>query len=564
MTGAFYNDSLHKYGDSAYHYDEAPPDTGTISYILKEDGSYLLTETGDKIILDSNGADFDRLLWRFEVAWTGNLFYYSDANGRNEADRMIGMTYITGRPNFVNYDGVGLARMTPGRLVVTLVNDDFRYDPNNASSPYYPNVKPGIFCRLGVRRINDDLCNWRFTGYITDVRCFQDPIDRANYVEISIADGWSWLQNKNIWLPLSQNADMNFILDAALRASAWPWGYVTDGGSSAFPYYWCGGDDVFQHLHQVAETQGDRIWIDGAGVMHTEKRTTADLLNTSFTQDKILINIPRTNPWQNLWNCASLKYISTSSPFTVTSITAWGDVFTLNITGVGATQYLYAAPVVNEMVIPANGTLAVVGNYSDSTPISSITNQRKYLASFITMSPPLSFDFYDGTGGTGTHRPGSVTIDSFTDGGSAFKAILRNNLAVPLYSRGMVVKSNGPLSGTSISNLTFDDDRSNGTTRKAVTINSPYMLSTLSTSAQNIVKYFADIVTISRVYPKITIEHRHDIQFQQLQNRININLALYSISSDYRVGQIEERWIGKNGQAVTTTILPEPYVVATA
>ena len=572
MTGAYYDDPAHKYGDANYHYDEAPASQFPNAYLLNETGGYLLNETGGRFILEEPGGDnADRLLWRLEFAWSGNLNYWSDASGRNDADRLIDVSFIAGRPTLVNYDGVGLSRWTPGRMTVTLVNDDFRYDPNNASSPYYPNIKPGIFCRLGVRRAIDDTCNWRFTGMITNVRCYQDPSDRANYVEISVVDGWGFLQNKNVYLPTVQNVTMTTILDTLLRAASWPWGYSTDGGTSVFPYYWCGGDDVYHHIQQVAEAQGDRIWISGDGKMNTEKRTAADTLIASIDQSQVLVNIPRTNPWENVWNAASINCLNvldnTDGYF---PCSAWGDRMTVIKNTPDLSGYpLYFDPVTSEYVIPANGTVVITGTYSEGKKdwelIAQTIGTGAFLRSYWISKSVLNLisRWWTGNGATGTQKTGSVVLDKFEDGGNSFRATLINKISSALYSDLMYIQSNSPIY-TKPTNTSWLDDRSNGSTIKTFSINTPYLNSTLSTSLTAIAKYYADIVAVNRVYPTITIEHRYDIQFLEVADRINVNLALYTISSDYRVAQVQEHWLSKNGQAVQTTITPEPYVVATS
>lgn len=575
MTGAFYNDPAHKYGDTNYHYDDTPPSYPP-SYQLNEDGGRILNEDGGGVLLESWGTvDADRLLWRLEFAWDGGLLYWADANGRNDADRLIDVSYVAGRPTFVNYDGVGMSKWTPGRLVVTLVNDDLRYDPNNASSPYYPNVKPGIFCRLGVRRLADDSCNWRFTGMITNVRCYQDPSDRANYAEISIVDGWGFLQGKNVYLPTVQNWTMTNILDSFLRAAGWPWGYSTDGGTLAFPYYWCGGDDAYTHIQQVASAQGDRIWLGGDGILHTEKRTATDTLIASITQDQVLVNIPRTNPWENVWNSVSVKCLILKDPADDGYVAlgywpcvAWGDQLDryANTTLMSITSMI-VQKIIPEYVIPASGTLVLEGKYSDGKKDYTLIAgsfgvfPRNY---FISRSVwQIIMKWWTGSGGTGTQLSGKVSIDKFEDGGNSFRATLINTYNAPLYSNQMYIQSNFPIY-TLPGNASFSDDRSAGATKKVFSINVPYLHGSLSSSGQAIAKYYADTVAVNRIYPTITIEHRHTLQFLHVSERVNIGLSKYSISSDYRVGQVQERWLDKNGQGVQTIITPEPYVVATS
>ena len=213
-NGAFYDDPNWLYGNPNLFYDAVPPNNSfPTSLFLLENGDHLLLENGDRVVLEDFGAlDSKRNLWRFDVAWLGGLIWWSDTTGRTDADRVVGVTWSQGRKTLVQQSGKGLSRYTPGQMIVTLINDDFRYDPTNTSSILYPNVAPGVFCRLGVRRPQDDTYNWRFTGYITDVKCYQDPTTRANYCDLTISDGWSWFQNQNIYIPVSRIIQLTRLL----------------------------------------------------------------------------------------------------------------------------------------------------------------------------------------------------------------------------------------------------------------------------------------------------------------------------------------------------------------
>ena len=183
-------------------------------------------------------------------------------------------------------------------------------------------------------------------------------------------------------------------------------------------------------------------------------------------------------------------------------------------------------------------------------------------------SNPLIYQFWTGQGGTGNQITGEVKLTSFYDGGSSFKAVITNTLNVPVYSNGLLINGRGAIYTLPGAAYSFIVDRTNGQPQKSFIVKSPFMCDfvgddSLSSYGNAIAKYYADIVSASRAYPTIIFEGRPDVQYLQMGDRINVNLALYNLSSDYRVGAIDETWISQNGQAVQTTITTEPYVVAT-
>ena len=467
-------------------------------------------------------------------------------------------------------------------MIVTLVNDDFRYDPTNTSSILYPYVAPGVFCRLGVRRPQDDTYNWRFTGYITDVKCYQDPQTRANYCDLTIADGWSWFQNQNIYVPTIQNYTIDQIVNIILTACGWPFGYVSDGGVAAFPYYWCGGDTVYNNLGDLGDAQGDRIYLTNDGVLHTEARTATESLAGSFLQSDVLVNIPRIFSWANLWNVVSIGFINLKTwGFGGTlPCSAWGDRLTINLAGTGKQTYLYADPTSTQIIIPANSSVILTGNYNDGITDAFVINYdtligktftvfaRTFLSSIMNTVGqiyPLIFSFYTTSiPSFSTQVTGEVTITSFLNGGSGFYAVLKNTLNVPVYSGGILIASNQPVYNATASSSTYTIDSSNGQSQKEFTLNSPYFQGTLASSyGTYVAKYYSQLVSLPYVLPTVTLEGRPDVQYLQMGSRINVNLALYNLASDYRIGAMDEKWLTPNGQSVQTTITTEPYVVAT-
>lgn len=192
MTAAYYDDPNFLYGNTSRLYDEVPS------------------------TFDSN-----RLQWRFEVAWLSDFVYFSETNGQTEAIYAYDCSWSRGRPTFVNYDGNGLTNHQPGRMVIALVNPSKRYDPNSTGSPLNPNVIPGKLARLGVRKFSASAYTWRFTGYVEDIRVFRTD-DGQELVEITIVDGWKWLQDRTVYVPASSNVNASVHIPEVLFRADWP------------------------------------------------------------------------------------------------------------------------------------------------------------------------------------------------------------------------------------------------------------------------------------------------------------------------------------------------------
>jgi hypothetical protein len=86
----------------------------------------------------------------------------------------------------------------PGQLELTLTNEDRRFDPQYASSPYYPNVVP--MRRIRIRATYNAVTYDIFNGYVTDWRQTYSPPQSAECV-VEATDAFKVLGN--IELPAS-------------------------------------------------------------------------------------------------------------------------------------------------------------------------------------------------------------------------------------------------------------------------------------------------------------------------------------------------------------------------
>ncbi len=531
MAGAFYDDPAFVYGTASRKYDEVPADY-----------------------------DEDRLHWRFEVAWDSTYVFHSETDGTTEAVRAFDCYWNRGRQSFVNQDGDGLTRMQPGRLVVTLSNRDGKYDPFNTSSSLYPNVAPGKFMRLGVRRSASKDYTWRFAGIVDNVRPVDNPRTRERYVEISCIDGWGLLQEAPVYLPVSVNATETDIISDLLYAIDWPmiWGSSIVDDSYNLPYFWSGGKDARTVLFDIADTQDGRLWIEGDGKIWYRNRTLAQNIVASVTEAEILRDIPIEMPWNNDWNYIRVVLKNPSSGI-LTKIGAYvWRVTNEHVISPGESITItgkYSMPSLREADIPSGYGVQdfefLLGMYYESTALSVTTRAK----------PMLRYTFRSATGGGGSDVSGYVELVSFKDGGDGFDAELKSNYSGIVYSTEIHIRAYTVYDLTG-GDLKVASDHSNGRTRKVVTIETPYLLHAGSFTAEvirEIADYYAAHILAASRLPIITFEARSTLQFMDILDRFNLVSATKGISSDYRVGFIQEKWLSDNGQAVQTMIQTEPY-----
>lgn len=522
MTAAYYDDPAFLYGNTSRLYDEVPS------------------------TFDSN-----RLQWRFEVAWLSNFVYFSEANGQTEAVYAFDCSWSRGRPTFVNYDGNGLTNIPPGRMVVTLVNPSKRYDPNNTTSPLFPNVVPGKLARLGVRKFSSSTYTWRFSGIVEDVRAYRTP-DGEEYAEITIVDGWKWLQDRTIYIPASSGVNASTHVAEILSRAEWPdiWGYTITADANTTPWFWAAGKDARVVLHDLANTQGSRVWITGDGKVHYEPATPVSGSTVTFSQSDLLKIIDANNPWQNSWNVGVFEY-RVPYNYNVTE-QVWG--------GLVSDGSLF------EYTMATGDTLIIEGRY-DLYTSSNVTNIDAYsfLVAFaqtvsdVLYSPYPLMIWRSASGGGGSDVSGYIEILDFEDGGDGFRLTLKNNYSGTVYLRSSSVFTYLRMVRKDTQKFTLDNSGTG--TKKPIFFSTPYMLLSgaftipvTKTMASNQM----DWINATRQYPTFTLDSKPDKQFFDVFGIFFLSVSYLNIGLTMRCGILVERWRSPNAQAVETSITGEP------
>lgn len=526
MAGAYYDDPDFLYGDADRFYSDMPVDF-----------------------------DFDRLIWRFEVAWRGDMAFFAEDNGGIEGRWAIDCSWSRGRRSWMSYNANGLAFFDPGRMVITLLDPTDRYNPYNTSSPLYPYIEPGKFCRYYVRRNGSMTHVPRFSGIIQDIRNHADETGQK-LVDITIADGWSSLQDHEVYLATVSNTNPKFAIPNVLAAVDWPemWGHSLEDGPILLPFFWSGGDDARSILHNIAHTLGSKVFITGDGKVHYQSRSSAEPASVvSLTQSDLLKDIPVNNLWDNRLN--TVEMLAHSILVYSALGTLWGDTIKFNPLPEVETKN------VPEFSIASESHIKLSGKYDVPTNLAFPVDARLLFGYNVSVPDTrLVFQFGTLTGNAGIDITSYISAEIFDDGGGGFQARLRNNYPGVAYLRRILI-ANTAYAYVQRGSVQFSKTSvAIPKTTKKFTVSTPYMINAAPLSAElpNILNWYYARVSRQWVLPRITIESRPDIQFVDIMDVISLDIAAKKINGSFRVGMIEERWLTPTGQAVSTTIQTEP------
>jgi hypothetical protein len=168
-----------------------------------------------------------------------------------------------------------------------LNNNDRRFDPGNASSPYYPNLKPARPIRLRVTK--DGISRNVFRGDVEDWP--QDWQGRENNVSVTALDGFDILANVDIVLtrPVERAGER---IHAILDAAAWPRELRQIDVGQSFVQAWDGKEGKARELlFLVMHTESGEVYVNGSGFIVFQERNKRFIVPQSAIKATIS-NIP--------------------------------------------------------------------------------------------------------------------------------------------------------------------------------------------------------------------------------------------------------------------------------
>jgi hypothetical protein len=151
--------------------------------------------------------------------------------------------------------------VTPGELSVTLDDDDGAFDPENASSPFYPNVK--LTRKLAVTATYNGVTYGLGCGYTDSYQATPLPVGAD--VTIHATDLFKRLQNRGVTANFpaqTVGARVNALLDLL----QWPASArLIDPGRLTVPAQALANVNPLTHLDDLLKAEQGLFWIDGLG-----------------------------------------------------------------------------------------------------------------------------------------------------------------------------------------------------------------------------------------------------------------------------------------------------------
>ena len=242
--------------------------------------------------------------WIVQVDWNGD----GTLDGANEGQYLIGCNINLGREEYLNADGSGFEHMRAGKATLVLDNDTGRYDPRNASSPLYPNIKPGK--RIQIRNIDlvDNTPHTLFTGIIDNIT----PEGYNDKVTIICFDYMQWLADQELTFSAELfNTTITGAINHLLTQAQYPGGRLLENETQPVWVFAVNKENAAQVAHGVADAGLGIFWIDKDGRARYQKRD--HTASGSALDQAVIRNNPRiSQPWDGVYNdisVSSIRYI---------------------------------------------------------------------------------------------------------------------------------------------------------------------------------------------------------------------------------------------------------------
>lgn len=162
-----------------------------------------------------------------------------------------------------------LGTVEAGTLSLTLNNADRKYDPTNAASSYYPNVRPMTRIRVRVRW-PQTVGSWvtRWTGYVTAwTPSYPGPLGAI--VQVRAADAFTAFARAQVSIVSNPPGETTGLaIRTALNVIGWP--YLTDYNVPDFGLTVVAPGsypnlNALQYMQTIVQTENGLLFVDGQG-----------------------------------------------------------------------------------------------------------------------------------------------------------------------------------------------------------------------------------------------------------------------------------------------------------
>lgn len=470
------------------------------------------------------------LAWGVEIDWDGNGIF----DGSNEARRMCGIDITRGRWALLQSEGNGYENIPTGTAVITLWNDDGRYDGWNADSPLYPNVSPGKDVRIRVRNLqaSGEVIEDVFYGVISDI--VPTSYDERPQVNISMEDGWSYLRNYAARVAIQEGISIDTALGLILDSVGWPsrWGRNLGVSSDTIRYWWASGDkSAGVECEDAANSFFGCFFIAADGSARFVPRTSIGAAVVEFDQSHLYKDIQNPQPWIHLRNVMQLKVHPRDE---------------------SATTVLFAQVSTESPIeIPAGESFSFFVDFT-------YEGQSVPALSLVTPVANTDYKMWTNSNGTGTEKTAECSV-SVTNLGKSGLVSITNNSAVTVYPinpfqiRGVAVYEKNS------SDAYYPSDPSTVTNPRKFFMDLLWQQNL--NRAQSICDAIGPFLEAGHPFPTVKVESNFEKQF----GKELFDIAVFTSGrlgiggQSFKIGGIRHQSLDENCQRIQTTFSLEPY-----
>jgi Uri superfamily endonuclease len=205
-------------------------------------------------------------LFRIDVSTIGGTDVISgwpaDAGFEDVTDDCTGFATTRGRSD-------DLGQLLTGTCTITLRDQGGKYNPVNAGSSLYPNVKPMRAVR--VKATYDGSTYGIFYGFIQSIASQPSP-DTAQTV-LQCADLFSWLSLRSPTISALGSTNTGAAIKAVLDEISWPGSLRSlDTGDSIDDFSADGTKTSMELIRELLEAEMGVFYIDGSGIATFDNR----------------------------------------------------------------------------------------------------------------------------------------------------------------------------------------------------------------------------------------------------------------------------------------------------
>lgn len=467
------------------------------------------------------GVTTGNLLWSFVVLWDGVWWSPNEAYRR-----MTNLTVKRGRQNMLAAGGSGLESFGVGEVVGIFDNEDGRFDPFNIDSPLYPNVSPGKFVRIAVRDDSTGTDYGVMRGIIADIQPIRQGTKDA--VRIVVRDGLQWLKDKVINVGLHQNFEKVLPFVVIAEHADWPseWPLSVEPDTTNHIYYWAWNQGGYEALDEWNRAEWAVSFHDREGALRWIPRTYSQTRTFNISQDEILTDIGRSQPWENIRTIVK----TLSSPMILDAIndTVW-QLQTVPVILDGATFFIEP-----------------IFKWEEWQPCG--------------LNITFLFTVNAQADGGGADLSGDCVLVADDQIGEGARLWLTNNSG----SDGFI--TNFQAVGDAIYALSVDirvveDAAAQAEFGSRTLVNTSRWIADTE-YAQTLSIWLLDNLKDPTTFPIIQMEDRLVNQFNpDLYDKVILRVPKLRLRKVFRVGNIEHQWLNENGQSVKTAMQLESYLI---